>query len=134
VLLFVGLDLAVTWTNYASLITLGEDYAAATTDVQRAALLAAATHAKAILESTLEAVYSIGTLSLGILIASVVMRRARFSRSAAILGVATGILGLVSVVGGAVIPALGQTVIVASLLTTAWAFVVGVRLVRLPQP
>src|SRR5215469_12861511 len=39
--LFVVLDLAVTWPNIASLITLGEKYAGATSDAQRAAYVAA---------------------------------------------------------------------------------------------
>jgi hypothetical protein len=40
--LFVALDLAVTWSNYASLITLAGRYASATNDAQRAAYAAAA--------------------------------------------------------------------------------------------
>ena len=64
--LFIVLDLAVTWTNYASLITLSGNYAAATTDAQRAAYVAAANYASAVLKSTLEAVYSILVPSLGI--------------------------------------------------------------------
>src|SRR5262245_32480699 len=34
--LFIVLDLAITWTNYASLITLSGNYATATTDTERA--------------------------------------------------------------------------------------------------
>jgi hypothetical protein len=39
--LFVGLDLAVTWTNYASLLSLSGSYATATNDVQRVGYIAA---------------------------------------------------------------------------------------------
>src|SRR4029077_3700548 len=49
--LFVVLDLAVLWTNYASLLTLTRLHTAATTDVQRAAYVAAANYASAVLES-----------------------------------------------------------------------------------
>src|SRR6267143_1318817 len=49
--LFVVLDLAVTWTSYASLITLSGNYAAATNDAQRAVVVAAADYPSAVLES-----------------------------------------------------------------------------------
>jgi hypothetical protein len=71
--LFVVLDLAVTWPNYASLIALGGDYASATTDSQRAAYVA----------------------------------------------------------GPVLVGALGETRILASVLTIAWAFLVAYRLYRL---
>jgi hypothetical protein len=67
----------------------------------------------------------------GILILSHVMLRSAFSRTAAIVGVATGILGIVAVAGPFVVSALGLTVILASVLTTIWAFLVGYRLFRL---
>ena len=51
--LFVIIDLAVTWTNYASLITLSGNYAAATNDAQRAVFVASATYPSAILESSI---------------------------------------------------------------------------------
>ena len=133
VLLFVVLDLAVTWSNYAALIALGDGYAAATTDAQRAAYIAAASYPSAVLTSTLEGVYSIVTLAVGMLIAGVVMLRSTFSRTAAWLGVATGILGIVSVGGALVVSGLSAAVIVASVLTTMWALVVGYRFIRLGQ-
>lgn len=105
--LFVLLDLAVTWPNYAALITLSGSYAAATSDVQRAAFIAAASYADAALPFSLS-VYSI-------------------------LGLATGILGIVSVVGPVFVSALGATIILASVLTLVWLFFAGYRLYRLGQ-
>ena len=132
--LFVFLDLAVTWSNYAALITLGDSYAAATTDAQRSAYVAAATYASAVLGSTLEGVYSIVTLSVGILLFGLVMLRGTFSRAAAYLGVATGVLGIASVVGQLVVAGSGASIaILASVLTTAWVLVVGYRIYRLGQ-
>lgn len=128
VLLFVVLDLAVTWTNYAALITLTDAYATAVTGAQRAAYVAAATYPAAVLASSLEGVYSIGVLSVGILVAGLVMLRTGFGRAAAWLGVATGVLGIVSVAGPFIVPGLGAAVIVASVLTTAWALVTGWQL------
>jgi Domain of unknown function (DUF4386) len=129
--LFVFLDLAVTWPNYASLIALGDDYAAAS-DAQREAYVAAANYASAVLGSTLAGVYNILTLTLGILIAGFVMlRRGSFDKGTAYLGLLTGILGIVSVVGPVLVGALGATIIVASVLTTVWVLLVGYRLYRI---
>ncbi len=132
VLLFVGLDLAVTWSNYAALITLSGNYEAASTEAQRAAYVAAATYPSAVLASTLEGVYSIAVLSLGILLAGFVMLR-DFGKAAGYLGVATGILGIVSVAGPLLVGALSGAIIIASVLTTAWVVVVGFRLYGLGQ-
>jgi len=129
--LFVALDLAVTWPNYAALIALSGDYAAATNDTQRAAYVAAANYASAVLESTLEGVYSIATLSVGILMIGLVMLKGAFGKGTAYLGVATGILGVVSVAGPFFVSTVGVAIIVASVLTTVWVLFVGHRLYRL---
>ncbi|RPI93798.1 MAG: hypothetical protein EHM40_08660 [Chloroflexi bacterium] len=71
--LFVVLDLAITWTNYAALITLSGHYAAATNDTQRAVFVAAAIYPSAVLESGLLFVYNTLTLSVGILVTGFVM-------------------------------------------------------------
>lgn len=80
--LFVVLDLAVTGPNIAALITLTDSYAAAATDAQRAASVAAASYAAAVLTSALEGVYRIATLSVGILLAGLVMRKGVFNKAA----------------------------------------------------
>jgi hypothetical protein len=128
--LFAVLDLAVTWPNYASLISLSGDYAAATTDAQRAASVAATSYPLAVLTSSLFAVYAILVPSLGILVVSLVMLRGMFGKSIAYLGVLTGILGIVSVVGSFFLTALDATVIVTSVLTTLWVLLVGYRMLR----
>jgi hypothetical protein len=132
--LFVVLDLAVTWPNYAALITLSADYGAARIDAQRAVYVAAASYATAVVKSPLEGVYSILVPSLGILVVGAVMLRGAFSRTAAYLGLGTGLFGIVAVVGPFFVSALSAAAIVASLLTTAWALAVGVRLYRISRP
>jgi hypothetical protein len=131
VLSFVFLDLALTWTNYAVLITLSSRYAAASNDAQRAAIVGIASYPAAVLESGLLFVYNTLTLAVGILITGFVMRKGIFRKSTAYLGVLTGILGIVSVVGSFFTSALGVTIIVTSLLTTLWALFVGYELHRL---
>jgi len=127
--LFVGLDLAVTWTNYASLLTLSGFHAAATNDVQRAGYVAAANYASAVLASRTEVFYSIVDFSVGILIIGFVMLKGKgiFNKTTAYLGLAAGIFGIISTAGFFV------TIIMNAVLTTVWIWFVGYRLFRLGQ-
>ena len=127
--LFVVLDLAVTWTNYGSLLTLSSLHTAATNDAQRAAYVAAANYASAVLASPTEVFYAIVDLSLGILIIGFVMLKGKgiFNKATAYLGLATGISGIISVAGFWV------AIIMNAVLATAWVLFVGYRLVRLGQ-
>ena len=123
--LFVVLDLAITWTHYASILTLYRDYAKAADGVHRAAYVAAANYASAILSSPLEIVYAIVTLSAGILVTGFVMLRGPFGKVTAYLGLATGLLGIASLTG------FGPIIIGNALFATAWLFFVGYKLYRL---
>ena len=123
--------MAITWTNYAALITLSSKYATAANDAQRAAVVLAANYPSAVLESRLLFVYNTLTLAVGILMAGFIMLKGIFSKSTAYLGLVTGILGIVSVVGPFFVSALSATIIVASVLTTVWVLFVGYRLCRL---
>src|SRR6266508_2244728 len=124
--LFVVLDLAVSWSAFASLLTLSGNYTAASNDVQRAAYVTAAHGASAVLTSRLEVVYAI-VLSSGILMIGFVMLKGVFSRTTAYLGVLTGILGIVSMAGWSV------TIIMNAILATVWLLFVGYRLYRLAR-
>jgi hypothetical protein len=127
VALFVALDLAITWSHYASILTLYSEYSKAVDDAHRASYIAAACYASAILSSPLEIVYAIVTLSSGILVAGLVMLKGPFSKITAYLGVATGILGIASLTRVAPI------IIGNALFATVWLFFVGYRLCRLAQ-
>jgi hypothetical protein len=125
--LFVVLDLAVTWSHYASILTLYSNYSTATDDAHRASYVAAANYASAMLTSPLEIVYAIVTLSSGILLTGFVMLSGTFNKITAYFGLATGILGIVSLTGLSVI------IIGNALFATVWLFLVGYRLYRLAQ-
>jgi hypothetical protein len=125
--LFIVLDLAVTWSHYASILTLYRDYSTATDDAHRTGYVAAANYASAMLTSPLEIVYAIVTLSSGILLTGFVMLRGVFDKITAYLGLATGILGIASLTG------LSLTIIGNALAATAWLFFVSYRLYRLAQ-
>jgi len=127
--LFVVLDLAVTWTNYTSLLTLSGLHAAATNDLQRASYVSAANYASAVLASRTEVFYSIVDLSLAILIIGFVMLKGKgiFNKTTAYLGVAAGMFGIVAISGFFVV------IIINAVLTTVWVFLGGYRLLRLGQ-
>jgi hypothetical protein len=125
--LFVVIDLAVTWTNFGALLTLSADHAAATTDAQRAAYVAAANYASAVLPSRLERVYAILILSMSILVIGVVMQRGVFGRMTAYLAIATGLLGVAAQTGS------GVFIILNAVLATIWILVSGFRLRRLAR-
>jgi hypothetical protein len=123
--LFIVLDLAVTWSSYASLLTLAGSYRSATSDLQRAALAAAANYPASVLASPLERLYAISLLSFAILLIGVVMLRGVFSKAASYLAIGIGVLGLASMAGWSV------TILANALAATLWVLLVGYRLVRL---
>ena len=129
--LFVFLDLAVTWPNYAALITLSDQYAAAAGDIQRAVFVGPAGYALAVLNSSLFAVYAILIPSVGILIIGLIMLRGPFNKATAYSALGAGLLGIVAVVGPIFLSALGLFAIFSSVLTTVWVLLAGYRLLRL---
>lgn len=126
--LFVILDLALTWTNYAVLIQLSGRYTSAGSEAAKAAVVATAEYPTLVVESNLLFFYNTFTLAIGILLAGAVMRRGAFGKTAAYLGIATGVLGIISVVGPVFVNALGAAIVLTSILTAVWALVTGVRL------
>lgn len=123
--IFVVLDLAVTWTHIASILTLYGQYTATTDTVARAGLVAAADYGSAILASPLEAVYAIVTLAVGLLVAGFVMLRGVFNKLTAALAILAGLLGLAAPSG------LAPLIYGNALAVTAWLLLVGFRLLRL---
>jgi hypothetical protein len=117
--LFVILENAVNWTSYGSLILLSERYASATSESQRATLLAAATYVSAVLESPLAAVWAIGTLSFALLVIRIVMLKGVFSKITAYLGIVTAVFGIAAVAG------VGIAIILNAVAATIWLFLVG---------
>ena len=129
--MFVLLDLGLTWTNYAALITLSGRYAETASEAQRATVVAAAEYPTVIVESDLLFVYNSLTLALGFIAAGFVMRKGVFSKGTAYLSIVTGTLGVVSVAGPFVLPALGVMIVVTSVLSAVLVLLLGARLYRL---
>jgi hypothetical protein len=131
--LFTALELAITWPNYAALMSLSAQYTAATTDAGRAISIAAADYVAAVHASPLVAIYTILVPGMGIFIAGLVMRRGIFAKSTAYLGLGTGVFALIASVGPFLVSALDVTIIIVSLLTTFWFLFVGYNLIRLSR-
>lgn len=131
--LFIAVDLAVTWTAHSSLLALGSNYAAATSDIQRATFVAAAGYPSTMLDSPLGGIYAILIPALGILLTAPVMSKGIFSKSTVYLGWAVGISGIVAGMSPFFPEALSAMPIINALLVMVWYLFVGLRLYKLSR-
>jgi len=129
--LFVVLDLAITWTAFPSLIILGGNYAAITSDAQRAIVVAAAGYPSAIVDSPLGGIYAILIPAFGLLFASLVMRKGIFSKTLAYMGVIAGVCGILAGIGPIFISELETVQYINASLAMIWFFFVGFKLYKL---
>jgi hypothetical protein len=131
--LFVVLDLAITWTAYPSLMIMSGNYAAATSDAQRALIVAAAGYPSAIVDSPLSGIYAILFPGLGELLASFVMRKGIFSKALAYMGMIAGVSGILAGIGPIFISELETFQYINASLAMIWFFFVGFKLYKLGQ-
>jgi len=131
--LFVALDLAITWTAYSSLTTMGGVYAAATSDAQRAIIVAAAGYPSAITDSSLVGIYIVFIPALGLLFASLVMRKGIFNKVLAYMGVIAGVFGILAGIGPLFISDLETAQYINAGLAMIWFFLVGFKLYKLSR-
>ncbi len=124
--LFIVLDLGVNTVNFFSLVALGDKYAVATTEAQRATYVATA-------DLTLGAV-NVGlplaglAFAVGVLVFGLAMLKGVFNKPTAYL---TMIVGIVGIIGTIPIPALAFVFVVTIILGAVWFLVVGFKLYRL---
>lgn len=116
----------ITWV---ALIALSQNYMAATSDMQRAADVVAATYAIEI-TSVSAPVYGSAILLIWPFIASLVMLKGIFNRATAYVGIAGSIVGLVYVIS-LFVPALAMFLIIETPLCGIWFLLVGYGLYRL---
>ena len=126
--LFIVLDLAITEMNSLSLVTLTQHYAAATSETQRSAYVAAADYALATLP--IATFYSYVVSSAGFLITSIVMLKGTFSRPTAFLGITACVEGII---GGlyVILPTLAVLLIPSLVTFGIWSLFAGSRLCQL---
>lgn len=111
----------------SGLVSLSDHYMAASTDVQRATFAAAAES----LMATSNAVTAAGILTaLGILLLSLVMLKGIFHKGVALLGIITGILGIICEAFREII---GPVYIVYGLLLPTWFLLMSWKLYRLSR-
>jgi hypothetical protein len=131
--LFVALDLAVTWTAIPSLIILGSNYAAAISEAQRAISVAAAGYPSAVYDSPLAGIYAIFIPALGLLFASLAMRKGIFSKTLAYMGIIAGVSGILAGIGPLFISELETFQYINASLAMIWFFFVGLKVNKLGQ-
>lgn len=129
-ILFVTLDLAVTWTSYSTMVVVGTDYVAATSQAQQDALIAAAAYPAAILRSPILGIYAIVLPALGALFVGIVMLKGVFTRLTAALAIGMGVVGILFI-GSYFIEGLAALRYMTGLLAIPFYLLVGVRLYRI---
>lgn len=128
-LLFVVLDLAVTWPNHAVLFSLAKDFAAST---ERAPLIAAAMFPTAVVESPVPAVYAILFPSVGPFLAGLAMWKGRgLGRFSAVVAFLVGATAVLAIAAPFISKSLEMMHVVNALLVTLWLGLAGAWLVRL---
>jgi hypothetical protein len=134
-LLGVGVFLAT--TNPFSMLSLSNQYAAATTDAQRSVLLAAG---QTVLTNTNQRFlggFNMGLFLVsvaGLIVSSVMLRSNSFSRSTGYVGILANVVSLADYLREALTPPVAVTLLVVlsyALLAGIWFFLVGRRLHRL---
>lgn len=113
------LDEVIANANLGSLLTLGGQYAAAGTAAQRAADVAAADYAAAMLCSRLESVFAYVIPAVGLVLIGIVMLRSPFGKRIAYLGIAAGAFELISASGW------GLAALLSTVLQAVWLMLVG---------
>ena len=126
---FIVLDLGVSFISWVALTTISQNYAAATSDILRAAYVATANYALAA-TAVSAPVYSFVISSIGLLIISLVMLKGVFSRVTAYLGIIASIVGFVYGIS-VFVPALAMSIVIAIVLSGIWGLLAGSRLYRL---
>lgn len=129
-LVFVILDLAVTWTGYSTMLVVGSDYVAATSPADQAALVAAAAYPAAVLRSPILGMYAIAIPALGALLVGLVMLKGVFSRPTAYLALAMGVVGI-AYIGSFFVEGLAALRYATGLLAVPFYLLAGVRLYAL---
>jgi hypothetical protein len=126
--LFVALDLASTEMNSLALVHFARRYAAAASDEQRAAWVAAASYPMATL--SLATFYSFVPSSIGFLLVSLAMLKGPFSRITAYVGITATLEGII---GGfyVVVPALAAFLTPCLVTFGVWLLLAGSRLCTL---
>jgi hypothetical protein len=130
-LVLVALDMMVTWPNCFSILTVSAKYMTSGSDAERQLYVAAASSAFETLSSPLIFGCQYLCPSIASLIFGLVTMKVARRKTVAYLGVLTGVVTTVAVVGPFFIEELSVGVFLASVLITIWFFLAGLELLDL---
>jgi hypothetical protein len=129
--LFVFLELAITWSNYPTLLKLVNEYNLATSDMQRTFYLSAIEFASTEFQTPITAFYTIFIPSLATILSSFVMLKSkRFGNLIPYIGFISGICNALSVIGGYFYEPLRNLVIPGSFLIIFWFLGIGIHFLK----
>lgn len=130
--LFVFLELAITWTNYPTIIELFQKYKLATSETQRQIILSAIEFASSSFQTPITAFYTIVIPSLATILASyLIFKSKEFGKIIPFVGFISGICNIISVWGGYFFEPLEKLVIPGSFLILFWFAGIGVKFIKL---
>lgn len=132
--LFVFLELAITWSNYPTLLELVSKYKLASTDEQKTIYLSAIEFASTQFQTPITAFYFIFIPSIAAILASYTMLMSkRFGKIIPYVGLISGLCNAFSVVGGFFYEPSKNLVIIGSFLILFWFLGIGIYFIKLKQ-
>lgn len=129
--LFVVLELSITYANFPVIVESVNGYGLATSEAQKALYLSTIEYASHVFQTPVAPFYTIFIPSAAVILFSVVMLKSgKFNKSIAYIGMLSGTLNALSVVGGWFSSNIGQVVVVGSVLALVWKFAVGIKFLK----
>jgi hypothetical protein len=132
--LFVFLELAITWSNYPTLLELVSKYKLAANDTQKTIYLSGIEFASTEFQTPITAFYTIFIPAIAAILASCSMFKSKiFGKLIAYIGLISGICNAFSVLGGFFYKPFGKLVIAGSFLILFWFLGIGIYFLKLKQ-
>lgn len=128
--LFVFLELAITWTNYPTIIGLFHKYLLAGTGVEKERILSAIEYASASFQTPATGFYFIVIPALAAIIVSLALLKSKVvGKMLPWIGIISGVCNIISVWGGIIVPSLEVLVVPGSFLILFWFGGIGMHLI-----
>jgi hypothetical protein len=130
-ILFVFLELAITWSKYPALLDLVSRYQGTENNELRTIYMAAIESLSIEFQTPVTAFYMIFIPSIAVIVASYVMIKVRVcSIAISIIGMISGICNSISVIGGYIYDPIELLVIPGSFLQLFWFLGIGITLIK----
>lgn len=130
-ILFVVLELAGTWSLYPTIIELYKNYSSTNSAAMQAMYLGGIEYASIHFQTVVNSFYTIIFPSFAVVVYSFVMLKSKeFGKFVPIVGLISGICGIISVFGGLVYEPLEKLIMPGSFLALFWFLGVGIKFIR----